>query len=289
MRPCFQVEIVTPKKVVLNGLWFGPRKPRRVFVWVHGLGSTMFGKLAIVDHLIDDNTAVLVFNNRGSGIVSRLGLASNAVKKDTPKGGAAHEVFADCVDDIQGVINVARASKARDIYLIGHSTGCQKSIYWASKKGSGVKGIMILAPMSDYAAERMHHSKREMDRAEKIARQYVKKRLVHELLPPDVWDWPWTADAQRYLSLYSGNSTEEVFPYWDPKRKPRTLHSVHLPVLVLLAEQDEYADRPAQEIADWFLQHLYTGEPVIVPGVGHSFKGAEKFVAKEIKRFAAQF
>ena len=64
MRPCFQIEIVTPKKFVLNGLWFGSKKPKRVIVWVHGLGSSMFSKLGIVDQLVDKETAVVMFNNR---------------------------------------------------------------------------------------------------------------------------------------------------------------------------------------------------------------------------------
>jgi len=281
MRPAFVVEIVTPKKYILNGLWFGPKKPKRVIVWVHGLGSTMFGKLGIADHLADNETAVLVFNNRGSGTVARVG----RVKGKSIQGGSAHEVFTDCVDDIEGAVRFARRAGA-PVWLAGHSTGCQKSAYWASKKGKGVKGIILLGPMSDYASERMSQGPAALRRAEKVAREYVLRGQKHLLLPENVWRWPWTADAQRFISLYSGDSAEEIFTYWDAKRTPKTLRSVKLPTLVLLAENDEYADRPAKKIAAWFETHIRAPHRVVViPRVPHSFRGGERAVATAIKRW----
>lgn len=59
-----------------------------------------------------------------------------------------------------------------------------------------------------------------------------------------------------------------------------------MPQLVLLAEKDEYADRPAKEIAAWFGRNIKGKHNiVIVRGVKHSFRGAEKRVAREIQKF----
>jgi pimeloyl-ACP methyl ester carboxylesterase len=282
MQPCYSIEIVTPKKVILNGLWFGPKKLKRAVVWVHGLGSSMFRKQYIVDELVDRDTAVLVFNNRGHEKVSRI----SRVTGKSIKGGAAHEVFTECVDDIQGAINFARALGVKEIYLAGHSTGCQKTIYFISKKSREVKGAIILAPISDYASERMASGIRKMQKAEKVAREYVRRGKEHTLLPEQVWGWPWIADAQRFLSLYTGSSAEEVFTYWKPQESPKALRSVRTPTLVLLAENDEYADRPAKEIGMWFEQNVRASHRVvIVPKVGHNFKGGEKKVAAVMKEF----
>jgi pimeloyl-ACP methyl ester carboxylesterase len=140
--------------------------------------------------------------------------------------------------------------------------------------------------MSDYASERKTQGVRALKRAEKVAREYVRRGKPHEQLPEKVWRWPWIADAQRFLSLYSGKSAEEIFTYWDPKRNPKTLRAVKKPVLVLLAEKDEYADRPAKRIQDWFAEHLKIGDEIaIIPRVKHSFKGGEKRVAKLVKEF----
>ena len=281
MTPAHLVEIVTPKKYLLNGLWLGSKRPKRAIVWVHGLGSSMFSKLKIANNLLDKDTAVLVFNNRGHDKVASV----RTTKGVYIKAGAAHEIFTDCVDDIQGAINFARKQGAKEIFLAGHSTGSQKTAYWASKRGQSVRGIVLLGSISDFATNPKYYDKRKMRRAEKIARVYMRQGKKHELLPESAWSWPWIADAQRFLSLYSGDSSEEIFTYWDPIRNPRTLKSVRIPVLVLPAAKEEFADRPAKEIAAWFSKHLRKGKVVIVPRVKHSFRGGEKVVAREIRRF----
>lgn len=281
MRPSHLVEIVTPKKVVLNGLWFGPKKPKRVIVWVHGLGSSMFSKLAIADELVDKKTAVLMFNNRGHDKVASVRKTNGAYLK----AGAVHEVFTDCVDDIQGAVNFAKKQGAKGIWLAGHSTGCQKAVYWASKKGRGVKGVIILGPMSDYSAELRAQGKKAIAKAAAEAHAYIKKGKKHVMLPEDVWHWPWVADAQRFLSLYTGNSAEEIFTYWNAARNPRTLRSIRLPILVMLAEKEEFSHIPAKKLAGWFEKHIRRGRVVVVPRVGHSFKGGEKKVVAHIREF----
>ena len=282
MKPAFVVEIVTPKKYLLNGLWFGPKKPKRAIVCGHALGSSMFSKLTIADHLVEKDTAILAFNNRGHDKVASVSSGRNK----RVRGGAAHEKFTECVDDIQGAINFAKRSSSRKVYLAGHSTGCQKSIYWASKKQNEVKGIILLAPMSDYAAAMKIDGAKNISTADKVAQKMMRSNRRHMLLPEHTWQWSQLADAQRFISLYSGKGPEEIFTYWDSKRKPRTLQSVRIPTLVLLAEKDEYGDRPAKKIVEWFDKNIQTSHRVhVIPGASHSFKGKEKTVARKIKDF----
>jgi len=282
MRACYHIVIETPKGLSLNGLWFGPQKPKKVIVWVHGLGSSAFSKLGIVDELVDASTAVITFNNRGAGKVS----STSSGRNKRMRGGAAHEKFTECVDDIEGAVRYAKQRKVKDVFLAGHSTGCQKSVHWATKK-NGVKGIVLLAPVSDYAATVMLDGKRKIDRALAYAMKLVQKKRGHELLPESIWQWSLLADAQRFLSMYAGKGAEEIFLYWDPKRDPKALRSVKVPLLVLLAEKDEYADRPAAEMADWFRAHVRISKNVhVIPQVEHGFIGGEKQVASIIKQWS---
>ncbi len=278
---CRVIEIVTPQKIVLNGLWLGPNKPKTVIVWVHGLGSSMFSKIRLAEHLIDSQTAVLVFNNRGHATISRV----SQLREKSMRGGAAHEVFTECIDDIEGAIRFARRQGAKKILLAGHSTGCQKSIYWASKKkGRGVKGIILLAPISDYAAEMHLRGKRKLAAAVSAAHALLGRRKKHSLLPENVWHE--TLDAQRFLSLYRGTGPEEIFTYWNPSVTPRTLRSVSIPILVLLAGNDEYADQSPEKMAAWFQMHLRNTKKSrvsIINLVEHSFRGGEGCIAMEIK------
>jgi len=283
MIPAYVVQITTPKNYILNGLWFGEKKPKHVIVWVHGLGSSMFSKLGLYGALVTGDTAILAFNNRGFERVVQIRKASDTRTKRL-LAGAAHERFSDAVDDIQGAINFAKRAGVKKIFLAGHSTGCQKSVYWASKNGKGVAGIILLAPVSDYAAELAISGKRTLARAEKVARGLVRRGRPHELMPVSVWGK--LEDAQRFLPLYTADSAEEIFSYAQPKKRPQTLEKLRIPTLVLWAEHDEYSDRPAKDAVNWFEKNLRNKHTVtIVPRVQHGFKGGEKVVAKEIAKF----
>lgn len=284
LKPCFLIDIATPKKFKLNGLWFGPAQPKRVIIFVHGLSSSAF-QTALAEAFIDKQTAVITFNNRGHNKIAKVYRLDN-----TKKGyhsvlvGQAHEVFTDCIDDLQGAIDFVQDIGVRDIYLAGHSTGCQKSIYYASRKGrqKNIKGIILLAPLSDYAAALKFDTDGKLAKATKVAQDLVRKGKMHELLPARIAPNP--IDAQRFISLYTPDSVEEIFTYAQSKKSPHALKSIEVPTLVLLAEHDEYGDRPANDIAMWFekFAHAKPFATKIIPGATHGFTDKESLVATAV-------
>ncbi|MCL4437611.1 alpha/beta fold hydrolase [Patescibacteria group bacterium] len=285
--PCFQIEIITPKKIQLDGLWFGPAHSKRVIIFVHGLASTAF-KTKMARSWVSQSAAVITFGNRGHDkITSVRKILKNRRGYKSILAGEAHEVFTDCADDIQGAVNFAKKRGAKDIYLAGHSTGCQKITYWASRKNNQrqVKGLILLAPLSDYSIALAFDKNGKLGRAVKFARALVKKGKKHELMPKDLWSDP--LDAQRFLSLSTPNSAEEIFSYAQPKKYPRIFKAVKLPVMAILAEKDEYADRSAEKIANWLKKHSASKKISIrtIPEVGHSFHGAEKTILIYVKNW----
>ena len=286
LKPCHLIDIVTPKRFKLNGLWFGPAKPKRAIIFIHGLSGSAFGT-TLAEAFVDADTAVVTFSNRGHSKVAKIyRLDSTKKGYHSVLAGQAHEVFTECADDIQGAIDAVRSVGVRDIYLAGHSTGCQKSVYYASRKGKqkDVKGIILLAPLSDYASAFKSDEGGRLARATKIAQELVKKGKKHDLLPASVAQGP--IDAQRFLSLYTPDSAEEIFTYAQPKKSPRAFKSIEVPVLVLLAADDEYGDRPAGDIAAWFEKHTKSEQfsAHVIPDTGHSFMGKEKSVASLVHR-----
>lgn len=284
MRSCQVIEIVTPKGFVLTGLWFGPKKAKRAIIFVHGLTGSAFSMRSTVDALAGKDTAVVTFNNRGFGQINSI-KRKRGGKSEYVSAGTAHEVFTDSIDDLQGAINFAKKASVKNIYLAGHSTGAQKSIYWASKKREKrVKGIILLGPLSDYADTK---GSKKIAAGVRAARALVKKGKADELMPQRFTEW-FVCDAQRYLSLYTPDSKEEIFSYTQPSKRPKTLQSVRIPVLVLFAGDDEYSKISPAKLAQWFDKNLPVPHKVsIVPKVGHSFRGGEKRVAKEIRSFIA--
>lgn len=286
MRPACVVEIETPKKIVLNGLWFGPQKPKQVIIFIHGLTGSLFSMSRIREALADGNTAVLTFNNRGFEHVSEY---KQKLGKDSKWniGGGGHEVFTECADDIEGAVRFAHKAGVKDIYLAGHSTGCQKSIYWANKNNGGraVKGMILFGPLSDYAIAVEQDSGGKLARSVAYAEKLVRAGKPNELMPKHLGPW-FTCDAQRFLSLYTPESPEEIFTYGQPKKIPNTLRSVRVPILTLLSGAEEHTKRPARELAKWFDSNIRPPHRVvIVPKVSHGFKGGEATVAKAIRSF----
>lgn len=284
MKPCFAIEITTPKQYQLTGLWFGPARAKRVIVFVHGLAGSAMNQRSLVYPWVDANTAVMTFGNRGHDKVTKIRrIARNKKGYVSVLAGEAHEVFTDCVDDLQGAVGFAKRAGAREIYLAGHSTGCQKSVYYASKKPDrAVSGLILLAPMSDYADAAKFQKAGNLAKATAVARAMIRAGKKHELMPRSVWDD--VLDAQRFLSLYTPDSAEEIFSYAQPKKDPVTLKKVKLPLLVIFAGEDEFEDRPTEDIADWFEGHINEQSTVaIIPGVLHSFVGGEEKTASVVR------
>lgn len=282
------VEILTPQKYILNGLWFGAENPKRAIIFIHGLASNAFNNLGIIAPLADKNTIVITFSNRGHDKISRLKKQGKRRRKeyDSITAGEAHEVFTDCVDDIQGVVNLLRINGIKEIYLAGHSTGCQKSIYYLSKRGKQklVKGVILLAPISDYAWAVTENKNGKIDKAVSYAKKLVNEGKPHELLPKEISEDLY--DAQRFLSLYTPNSEEEIFSYAQSDKKPKTLRSIRTPVLAIFAEKDEYSDRSAKKLEKWFDKNIKTKHSLhIVNDAPHNFAKHETELLKTIRNW----
>lgn len=286
-KSSFHVQFITPKKCILDGLWYGGSKPQRAIVFIHGLGSSAFAHHDYLAPLADRKTAVIFFSNRGHDQVSRVKrvISPSGRKRRSFLAGAAHEVFADCVDDIQGVLKTLRGRRVKEVYLVGHSTGCQKSVYYLAKKRSSkmTRGAVLLCPVSDYSFIRKSTAPEKLRRAQAVARKLVREGERHSYIPPEIW--PDLIDAQRFVSLYTPNGTEELFPYAQPTKVPKALRQIRIPIHVVLAGKDEYHDRDAEEIAAWFSANMRSakGSVSAIPGAGHGFKGCEGRVVSEVR------
>lgn len=281
------IEIVTPKKVVLSGLLLGPRRPQVLYIFVHGLAGSLFSRHEISTKLVDRRSGVLLFNNRGSGLVNGLKIQGRlGATYSSSLAGQAHEIFQDCLDDLDGALKLALATGARRIFLVGHSTGCQKSVYYLSyRPRSPIKGAILLAPVSDYSTIISQIGRLEYHRLLNVAKRWQKTGRGQESLIAAGWNRP--LSAQRFLSLYDPSSAEELFGYASG-RSPRLLRRIKRPLFLLLAGNDKYHDRPAQDIAAWFEQSLSDrlADIKIIVGAGHDFSPHSSRVARLIKTWA---
>jgi len=290
-RSCHAVCILTPKKYLLDGLWFGAARPKTAIIFVHGLGGNAFSHHDYLEKLANRHTAVLYFSNRGHDTVAGVKRLKRSARKGYvyESAGVAHEIFTDCADDLQGAVDLLRKHGAKRIFLVGHSTGCQKIAWYLSRPGkqARIAGAVLLCPISDYASA-THEDERKRRQAEIAARKLLRRGKPHDLLPANLWRGP--IDAQRFLSLYTPDSKEEIFTYAQPKGIPRALHKLKIPLLVIFAGDDEYGDRPTEEMAAWFRKNLRSPRSAIeiISGASHSFHGKESSLARSISRWLTE-
>lgn len=286
---CRHVRIITPKHYWLDGLWFGGSRPKTGIIFVHGLGSTVFAHHNFLTPLASKNTVVLFFNNRGHDKVTSIKKVIGKSKKGYrwELAGKTHERFVDSADDIHGAVSLLRKNGAKKIYLVGHSTGSQKTAYYLAqgKNQKKIAGAALLSPLSDCASIKKFVSRRTFLRAQKFAAALVAQKKPHDLLPANVW--PDILDAQRFLSLYIPNSKEEIFSYGEPKKRPRTLQQIEIPLLIVLAEKDEYRDRDIEKIAEWFETNIATenASVITVANALHGFRKKENIIPNLIGEF----
>jgi pimeloyl-ACP methyl ester carboxylesterase len=289
MTSCNLLEIVTPKNVILKALLFGPTTPKTIVIFLHGLGSSLFAHHDILLPLVTSTTSVLSFNNRGHDEVADIKKLDKrkARGKIRIPGGAAREIFTDCIDDIQGAVNTAKQLGADRIFLLGQSTGCQKVSYYLSKRQNQkhISGAILLAPISDYASRKKVGHPIAFEKALQIAQTFVDSGKPHALLPEKIW--PELSEAQRFISLYTPDSPEEIFSYAQSTKNPKALRNITNPLLVVLGEKDQYRDRPIKKIADWFSRNTKQGQVVMIPQADHGFSEHTQDVINLIQEFIA--
>lgn len=285
------VKIVTPKKTVLNGLYFGSKLPDKVYIFVHGLGGNLFSNIVLIQELaLRKDVGVLTFSNRGSEVISRIQKLDARKKSGFTKfmGGMAFEKFEDCQDDVLGAVKHIYHKFKCNIILVGHSTGCQKIIFSLAKSKQLAKLIshlVLIAPMSDFA----YYQKITPINLWQQQITSVKSQIQNnegDILLKDIQMEGEIYSANRFFSLYSGVSNEEIFTYFDDKIKPVFLEKINLPILIILGEKDEYRSKPMIQIAKWFVKHINTKSKVqIITNVGHKTAGHEKEIIESIQNF----
>ena len=252
MRQANLIRLITEDHLQLNAILFGSLDATVGLIFLHALGAEVFSNN---DFLPADNHYLSLYvHNRGhddlTGILHLNPDTSEGY--DWVPGGKAHEVFTECIYDIQAAVDFLKKKGITKIYLVGHSTGCQKVIYYLAQPGKQgqVKGVVLLCPMSDYASVAPTEKPEKLAAATEYAETLIRQGEPHALLPKNIW--PDLLDAQRFLSLYTPGSAEDIFTYYQPDKPPEQLRKVTLPKLILIAEKDQYADRPTTEIAEWF-------------------------------------
>src|SRR3989338_3173895 len=126
------------------------KKTKTAWIHLHGMNDFSTSE-RFLDSLrnvaLENNFAFFSFGNRGMGHISVF----RKFEKKTVNYvtlGTSMEKFEHCIYDIDGAINALRKEGYKKFVLSGHSTGCNKILYYYSKtKNPSVRALVLLSPV----------------------------------------------------------------------------------------------------------------------------------------------
>ena len=241
----------------------------KIVVHVHGLNGNFYENrfLDILSKTYTDkNYAFLTFNNRGKDYITEMNKGN-----DIAIIGGCLERFKDCLLDIDGVINWVKEKGYKEIILEGHSYGCNKVLYYYSKrKDNSIKKIVLLAPC-DIPAEGKKYLTQEQYETAKLE----STRLVNENKEEELIDFPIMinnkiAAGTYYYDFLPGG--ENDFIRYRENLKSEVLNSVDVPTLIVFGDADEYVLTEPIDIVEKYLKTNIKGANVeIIHNATHSY------------------
>lgn len=235
------IKLKTEDNIELVGMIYEPvKKTNKIVVHVHGLAGNFYEN-GFVDYqaksYTDNGYSYIALNNRGNGYLTEL------IKKENDKiqyvnGGAAFELFEESYLDIDCVIKYVLGLGYNDMFLQGHSYGCDKviSYYFKSSKLANIKSIILLAPCDVVEEFKMFIGDEYDEYIEKckkaIADNTPEKIIENKLFPPMGFS------SKTFINNFATGSRANIFRYRDLKYISDDLKSIEIPVLVQIGEND---------------------------------------------------
>lgn len=266
------IRIKSIDNIEMVGILYEPEeKNTKIVIHVHGLCGNFYEN-RFIDILAktytDKGYSFLTFNNRGTNFISEL-LKNN----DFEIVGGCYEKFIDCLLDIDGAIKFIKQKGYTEVILEGHSYGCNKVIYYYSKKkDENINKIVLLAPCDIPQESKKFLSKEEYEKA-----KLESTRLVNEGKGKELIDFSVNANgvisASTYYNDFLPNGENDFIRYIDGiNEKSEILNNIEIPVLVIFGDIDECVlTQDIETVKGYLNNNIKNCNIKIIEGADHSY------------------
>lgn len=266
------IRIKSIDNIEMVGILYEPEeKNTKIVIHVHGLCGNFYEN-RFIDILAktytDKGYSFLTFNNRGTNFISEL-LKNN----DFEIVGGCYEKFIDCLLDIDGAMKFVKQKGYTEVILEGHSYGCNKVIYYYSKKkDENINKIVLLAPCDIPQESKKFLSKEEYEKA-----KLESTRLVNEGKGKELIDFSVNANgvisASTYYNDFLPNGENDFIRYIDGiNEKSEILNNIEIPVLVIFGDIDECVlTQDIETVKGYLNNNIKNCNIKIIEGADHSY------------------
>lgn len=257
---------------------------KRIVIHVHGLNGNFYESHfsdTLAEVYTDREMAFLTFNNRGRDFITELSKGDGFAII-----GGSLERFEDCLLDIEGVICWAKENGYQDIILEGHSYGCNKVLYYYTKKKDlSIKKIVLLGPCDIQAECKKFLSEEEYKIAKEEATRLVNEKKENELIDFPVMPNKKISAGIYYYDFLPGNKTDFIRYRDGANGKSEVLNKIDVPVLVIFGDSDECVLTRPIDVVEAYLSHNIKDCTIeIMKGANHSYTHKELELGKIIKK-----
>lgn len=192
--------------------------------------------------------------------------------------GCMYEIFEECLDDIDLALTIAINKGYKRIFLLGHSYGCNKVIYYYYKKHPNILEI-ILASAPDMIGI---HQELQPDYKEllKEAKQNIDNKEPTKLLHKKIEDYMYMS-SQTYYNWYSDNSNLNNLPVISNPIEWTQFASIDKPILTFSGslEEDYYLHL---DLLKEKTKNCRSFQTKIIGNTGHTYNNKELETGKLI-------
>lgn len=278
------VRINSIDNIEMVGILYEPEeKSNKIVIHVHGLCGNFYEN-RFIDILAEAYTkkgySFLTFNNRGVNFVSEL-LKGNEF---TILGGC-YEKFTDCILDIEGAIKFVKEKGYSEIVLEGHSYGCNKVIYYYSKKkDKSIKKVVLLAPCDMPSEAFKFLDKEEYETAKRESERLVSEGKENELINFSV-NANGKISAGTYCDSVLPNRENDFIRYREgAKGESQVLKTINVPALIIFGDVDECVLTQDIETVKTYLKNNIKDCAIeIIKGADHSYTDKYKELGNTIE------
>ena len=221
--------------------------------------------------------------NRGTGIITAfLNTNDQIVIK-----GTAYDIFEESIYDIEAWINFALKQGYEEIWLEGHSYGCNKIVYSIlQKQFPRIKGLILISPSLTYENVLLKEWEEDHKTAEQEALQLLKEGKANKLLKHRLWGEE-ILSAQTFVSYFSPSSPANIFKYVSNKDW-HYVNKIYLPTLAITGTNDDgiWVDQyKAMEMLERELIKAPKKKTAVFKNADHSFEGFGDKIVEEVLKF----
>lgn len=278
--------------VDLKGVMYkNQSKTNKVLISIHGMATNCLKERdeKIAEKANELNIDFFAFNNRGHDIVNYI-KKENQEKQE--RAGTAYEEISESYNDIVGAINYVTSHGYEEIYIMGHSLGCTKTIYTYNKlieekqekTLERIKGIILLS-LVDIPLALQVYLKDDFPVMVTYAKNMKKEKMENQLMPEESFIHP--TSVKTFLRYAIENKDIDFAKFSDKNYDYKEINNIKVPLFMRWGNDRELIIQKADELCKMVKEKIKNDKLDIgyIEGANHSYTGKEEILANEIQNF----